>query len=69
MTHLTVNEDHPVVATTFKWVESQYAAGRNAPISNDEMFVQVIPHLKREVQIGKKAKEKAEMEKHLSQTF
>ena len=45
----TVSEDHPAVETIFKWVEAQYAAGRDEPISDEEMSMQVITHLKPEI--------------------
>ncbi|MCZ6678782.1 MAG: hypothetical protein O7E52_16230 [Candidatus Poribacteria bacterium] len=37
----SINEDHPAVEAIVKWVEAQYAAGRDAPISNEEMSAQV----------------------------
>jgi len=41
-----VNEDHPAVEAVFNWVEAQYAAGREYPISDEEMLMQVMTHLK-----------------------
>jgi hypothetical protein len=40
-----VNEDHPAVEAIFKWIEAQYAAGRENPISDEEMLMQVMTHL------------------------
>jgi len=50
-----ISEDHLAVEAIFKWVEEEYAAGREEPISNEEMLRQVMTHLKQEVQIGEKA--------------
>jgi len=48
----SIKEDHPAVEAIFKWVEGEYAAGREGPISNEEILAQVMTHLKEEVQIG-----------------
>ena len=42
-----INEEYPAVEAIFKWVEAEYAAGRDEPISNEEMMAQVMTHLKR----------------------
>ena len=42
---VVVNEYHPAVETIFSWVESQYAAGREESISDEEMLMQVMTHL------------------------
>ena len=44
----TVSKDHPAVETIFNWIELQYAAGRDEPISDEEMLMQVMTHLKPE---------------------
>ncbi len=36
-----VSEEHPVVEALFKWVDTQYVAGRAEPISEEEMFTQM----------------------------
>lgn len=41
-----VSEDHPAVEAIFKWVEAEYARGRDDPISDEEMLIQVMTHLK-----------------------
>lgn len=42
---VALNEDHPAVETTFGWVESQYAAGRDTPIANEEMLKKAMAYL------------------------
>ena len=64
-----VSEDHHALEAVFKWVEAEYAQGRDEPISDEEMLVQVTTHLRQEVQIGKKTEKQDEMEKHQTQTF
>ncbi len=39
-----VNEEHPAIEEIHRWVEAQYAAGREEAISEDEMLVQVRTH-------------------------
>ena len=41
-----VSDEHPAVEAIFKWVETEYAQGRDEPISDDEMLMQVMTHLK-----------------------
>jgi hypothetical protein len=41
-----LSEDHPAVEAIFKWVETKYAQGRDEPISDEEMLLQVMTHLK-----------------------
>jgi hypothetical protein len=41
-----VDADHPTVGTVWKWVEAQYTDGRHEPISDEEMLIQVLEHLK-----------------------
>jgi len=41
-----LSEDHPSVEAIFKWVEAEYAQGRDEPISNGEMLTQMMTHLK-----------------------
>jgi len=41
-----LTEDHSAVGAIFRWVEAQYAEGRDEPISDEEMLVQVMTHLK-----------------------
>ncbi|MCZ6677148.1 MAG: hypothetical protein O7E52_07835, partial [Candidatus Poribacteria bacterium] len=36
-----VNDDHPAVEAIHRWVEAEYESGRNDPISDDEMLLQV----------------------------
>lgn len=36
-----VSEDHPAVDAIWQWVETQYVDGRDDPISDAEMLVQV----------------------------
>jgi len=48
-----VIEDHPAVEAIFNWVEAEYAAGREEPISDEEMLKQVITNLKQLGQISK----------------
>ena len=43
-----VSEEHPAVEAIFKWVEAQYAQGRDEPISDEEMLTQVMTHMKQE---------------------
>ena len=42
----TIDEAHPAVEAIFRWVESEYAAGRAEEISNAEMLTQATTHLK-----------------------
>ena len=42
----SVNEDHPAIEEIHQWVEAQYAAGREEPISEEGMLAQVRTHLK-----------------------
>ena len=41
-----VSEEHPAVEAIFKWVETEYAQGRDEPISDEEILMQVMTHLK-----------------------
>ena len=41
-----VDEAHPAVDAIHLWVEAEYATGRDEPISDDEMLVQIVTHLK-----------------------
>ncbi len=41
----SVNENHPAIEEIHRWVEAQYAAEREDPISEEEMLVQVRTHL------------------------
>jgi hypothetical protein len=43
-----LSEDQPAVEAIFKWVETEYAQGRDEPISDEEMLLQVMTHLKQE---------------------
>ena len=59
-----ISEKHPAVEAVFEWVQAQYAASRDEPISESEMVAQVErseilqdtvrASLKREVPIGEK---------------
>ena len=40
-----MSKDHPTVEAVFNWVEAQYAAGRDEPISDEEILMQVMTHL------------------------
>jgi len=40
-----VSEEHPAVEAIHKWVETQYAEGRDEPIFDEEMLLQVMKHL------------------------
>ena len=40
-----VNDEHPAVTTIHEWIKAQYADGRDAPISDEEMLYQVVIHL------------------------
>ena len=42
----SVNEDHPAIKETYRWVETQYAGDREDAISDEEMLAQVRTHLK-----------------------
>ena len=42
----SVDEDHPAIEEIHRWVEAQYAADREEPISDEEMLAQVRTHLK-----------------------
>ena len=42
----SVNEDHPAIEETYRWVETQYAGDREDAISDEEMLAQVRTHLK-----------------------
>jgi len=37
----TVSEDYPAVDEVWRWVEAQYTEGRDDPISDMEMLIQV----------------------------
>ena len=37
----SVNEDHPAIEETYRWVETQYAGDREDAISDEEMLTQV----------------------------
>jgi len=39
-----VSEDHPAIEAIEEWVEAQYATGRDASISDEEMLSQVMKH-------------------------
>ena len=41
----SVNEDHPAIEEIHRWVEAQYAGGREEAISEEEMLAQVRTHL------------------------
>ena len=41
-----VNEDNPAIEAIFNWVEKAYADGRDHPISDEEMLMQVTKYLK-----------------------
>lgn len=43
-----VGEDNPAVEAIHRWVEAEYAAGRDDPIADEEMLMQIITHLKSE---------------------
>jgi len=47
-----VSENHSAVEAIHQWVETQYSTGREEPISNAEILVQVTIHLKQEAKIG-----------------
>ena len=40
-----IGEEHPAVEAIFKWVETEYAQGRDEPVSDEEMLMQVMTHL------------------------
>ena len=42
----SVNEDHPAIEETYRWVETQYTGDREDAISDEEMLTQVRTHLK-----------------------
>jgi len=39
-----VSEEHPAVETVHKWVEAQYSEGRDEPIFDEEMLLQVMKY-------------------------
>jgi len=41
-----ISEDHPAVESIFEWVKAQYVEGREEPISDGEMLMQVLAYLK-----------------------
>ncbi len=41
-----VSEDNPAIEAIFKWVEKEYNDGRDNPISDEEMLIQVTKYLK-----------------------
>ena len=47
-----VSEDHSAVEAIYQWVETEYSTGREEPISNEEILIQVAIHLKQEEKIG-----------------
>ena len=44
----SVREEHPAVEGIFKWVEAEYAQGRDEPISDEEMLTEVRNQLKQQ---------------------
>lgn len=51
-----VSEDHPAVEATHKWVVSQYEDGRDEPIADEEMLLQIMTHFKLESEEGEDGK-------------
>ena len=47
-----VDEDHPAIEEIHRWVDAQYAAGREEPISEEEMLAQVRTHLNTNYKFG-----------------
>ena len=46
---------NPLIEEIHEWVQTQYIEGRKSPISDEEMLIQVMAHLKQEDEIGEEA--------------